>query len=254
MGGAAEGGAASEGFVLRVEDSAGNVGEVLGPLYPLSRSESAERVAINSNALESFTRLLDEPDSADIIFLAEERPLYAHRCILTARCEAFRGMFSSPMREGQKPEGSAPIRVPVLEVSYAAFRCMLQYIYGGAVQVPEELAVELLGLADRYLLSGLKLLCGFTLEKMIGVDTVVRIIQAADRWDTPTGQLKAHCMEYILANYEAVVSHSVFDELASSPQLLLEILRAAARIVGQPTSPTLPPGSGGRPHKRARKS
>ena len=48
--------------------------------------------------------------------------------------------------------------MPVLEVGYAAFRCMLQYVYGGAVAVPEELAVELLGLADRYLLSGLKLL------------------------------------------------------------------------------------------------
>ena len=70
-------------------------------------------------------------------------------------------------------------------MSHAAFRSMLLYIYGGAVHVPEELAVELLGLADRYLLSGLKQLCGFTLEKMVGVDTVARIIQAAERWDSP---------------------------------------------------------------------
>ena len=63
-------------------------------------------------------------------------------------------MFNSRMREGS----SSCVEVPVLEVGYAAFRCMLQYVYGGAVAVPEELAVELLGLADRYLLSGLKLL------------------------------------------------------------------------------------------------
>ena len=31
--------------------------------------------------------------------------------------------------------------------------------------VPEDLAVELLGLADRYLLHDLKLLCGFTLAR-----------------------------------------------------------------------------------------
>lgn len=92
--------------------------------------------------------------------------------------------------------------------------------------MPEELAVELLGLADRYLLNGLKQLCGFTLEKMIAVDTVARIIQAAERWDSPEGQLKGRCMEYILTNYEAVVAHPVFEELASSPQLLLEITRA----------------------------
>ena len=196
---------AAEGFVLRVEDAAGNVGETLGPLFPLTRSEGAQRVAINSAALNDITALLDEPDSSDVrtphtlptlpppsgasaayrllhpspalgkptvathrclaasslcschgtprsspsssqvVFVAEGKPLHAHRCILTARCEAFRGMFNSSMREGSR----ACHEVPVHEVSHAAFRCMLQYIYGGAVHVPEELAVELLGLADR---------------------------------------------------------------------------------------------------------
>ena len=139
------------------------------------------------------------------------------------------------------------------EVSYAAFRCMLRYIYGGAVHVPEELAVELLGLADRYLLDGLKQLCGFTLARMIHVDTVARIIQAAERWDAADGQLKVRCMEYILTNYEAVVAHPVFEELASSPQLLLEITRAAARLVSaSPTSPANPSPPALRPVKRPR--
>ena len=119
---------ATEGFVLRVEDGAGNVGETLGPLYPLTSSEGAQRVAINSTALNDITALLDDVDSSDVIFLAEGKPLHAHRCILTARCEAFRGMFNSQMREGSR----ACHEVPVHEVSHAAFRCMLLYIYGGA--------------------------------------------------------------------------------------------------------------------------
>jgi hypothetical protein len=243
---------ATDGFMLRVEDSAGNVGEVLGPLFPVTRSEGAQRVGINATALADFTRLLDDGESsgADVVFLAEGKPLHAHRCILAARCEAFRGMFNSPMREGNGTQRAAAVEVPVHEVSYAAFRCMLLYIYGGAVHVPEDLAVELLGLADRYLLDGLKQLCGFTLEKMVAVETVARIIQAAERWDAPDGQLKGKCMEYILNNYEAVVGHPVFEELASSPQLLLEITRAAARIVG-PTYATTPVPAL-RPHKRKR--
>ena len=139
-------------LALAWQDSAGNVGEDVGPLYPLTRDEGAQRVAINTAALADFTNLLEDTDSSDVIFIAEGRPLHAHRCILNARCEAFRGMFNSAMREGS----TACPEVPVLEVSYAAFRCMLHYIYGGAVHVPEELAVELLGLADRYLLRGLK--------------------------------------------------------------------------------------------------
>ena len=87
---------------------------------------------------------------------------------------------------------------------------------------------------------------------MVAVETVARIIQAAERWDAPDGQLKGKCMEYILNNYEAVVGHPVFEELASSPQLLLEITRAAARIVG-PTFATTPVPAL-RPHKRSRKA
>jgi len=243
----------TEGFVLRVEDSAGSVGEVLGPLYPLSRSEGAQRVAINAAALNDFTGLLEDDGSADVVFLCEGRPLQAHRCILTARCEAFRGMFNSQMREGSKESCH---EVEILEASHAAFKYMLQYIYGGAVVVPEELAVELLGLADRYLLSGLKQLCGFTLARMVGVDTVARIIQAAERWDTPSGPLKALCLEYILANYEACVSHPVFEELQGSPQLLLEITRAATRIISPPSSGEVGTHGGTiwRPQKRRRES
>ena len=173
--------------------------------------------------------------------------MHAHRCILTARCEAFRGMFNSSMKEGSK----ACQEVPILEVSYGSFHCMLQYIYGGAVQVPDELAVELLGLADRYLLDGLKLLCGFTLARMVSVETVARIIQAADRWDVDRSQLKQLCMDFILANYEQVVTHPVFEELSSSPHLLLEITRAAIRILAPATS--IPgPATYTRPGKRPR--
>ncbi len=235
---------ARDGFVLRVEDVAGNVGEVLGPIYPLTTSEGAQRVEINTSALSDFTCLLDDVDSSDVIFLVEGKPLHGHRCILTARCETFRAMFNSKMREGSK----ACAEVPMHEVSHAAFKCMMQYIYGGAVLVPEELAVELLGLAERFLLDGLKLLCGFTLARMVAVDTVSRIYQAADRWDAPGGQLKHLCMEFILNNYEAVVSHPVFEELVSSPHLLLEITRAASRIVAPA------PTTSWRSNKRKRES
>ena len=55
--------------------------------------ESAERVAINSTALENFTRLLDEPASADVVFMVEGKPLHAHRCILTLASVCFERMF-----------------------------------------------------------------------------------------------------------------------------------------------------------------
>ena len=109
--------------------------------------------------------------------------------------------------------------------------------------MPEELAVEVLGLADQYLMEGLKEMCGFTLARMVSVDSVARIIQAADRWDASGSQLKTKCMEFILSNYKEVVMNPVFEELSSSPHLLLEIIRAAAtQVVAKP--PANPDGWG----------
>lgn len=219
---------AKNGFVIRCqdEDDSRISSEIAGPFYPLGRIESSQRVAINNAALADFVSLLHDEATADVTFVVDGHEVPAHRCILAARCETFRRMFNSSMREGQMGQ-----KVEIAEVSHAAFACMLQYIYGGAVAVPEDFAVELLGLADRYLLDGLKLLCGFTLTSMVSVDTVSRIMLAADRWDVPSSQLKAHCLSFTLDNYEAVVNAPSFEELTSSPHLMLAVIRAAANIV-----------------------
>lgn len=227
---------AKDGFVIRVEDEDGSrqSSEVAGPFHPMDRIESSQRVAINSAALADISSLISDECTADVTFVVEGREVPAHRCILAARCETFRRMFNSSMREGQRENGQ---KVEIAEASYAAFFCMLRFIYGGSVTVPEELAVELLGLADRYLLDGLKLLCGFTLTNMVSVDTVASILQAADRWDSPSSQLKAHCLSFVLEHYDDVVNSSAFEELTLSPHLLLAVTRAAANIVAPPLRP-----------------
>ena len=149
--------------------------------------------------------------------------------------------------------------------------------------VPEDLAVELLGLADRYLLHDLKLLCGFTLARMISVETVCRIVQAADRWDARDSQLRAQCIEcamrrasdrgrptgphtchrhshpappasslcrFIVENYKEVVSSATYDELTTSPQILLDIAKAVAPSVKKGKNPSPAASSYTPPSKR----
>ena len=149
--------------------------------------------------------------------------------------------------------------------------------------MPEDLAVELLGLADRYLLNDLKLLCGFTLARMISVETVCRIVQAADRWDARDSQLRAQCIEYamrrasdrgrptgphpchrhshpappasslcrfIVENYKEVVSSATYDELTTSPQILLDIAKAVAPSVKKGKNPSPAASSYTPPSKR----
>eukprot|EP00879_Flechtneria_rotunda_P007709 GHRR01008082.1.p1 GENE.GHRR01008082.1~~GHRR01008082.1.p1 ORF type:complete len:625 (+),score=228.53 GHRR01008082.1:277-2151(+) len=75
---------------------------------------------------------------ADICFLVEGRPFYAHRIALLASSEAFRAMFNQGFRESE----ASSIEIP--NISYEVFTAMMRYIYVGSVEVEQEWAMQLL--------------------------------------------------------------------------------------------------------------
>lgn len=216
-----------------------------GPFTPTPGREVAQRLVLNTEALSQISSLLDDEASADVTFVVGEERIHAHSNILNARCETLRAMLTSPMAEGQQrsgrarssdsdgggSDGSAGVakrEVRVREVRPAVFRKMLEHLYGGAIDVDPDMAIELLALADQYMLPGLKLTCGFALRRSITVETVCRIIQAADRFDCPGSELKSQCLSFIMHNYQAVVGSTMWDELEASPHLLVQITREIA--------------------------
>lgn len=245
-----------------------------GPFTPVPGREVAQRSALNEAALGQMRSMLDDETTADVQFLVGAETIFAHRCVLAARCEALKAMLSSGLAEGRpasahrdegdgapakRRAGAAPDtlephdasrryaaataaddgassraeRVPlwtvtVKEARPAVFRKMLEFIYAGAIEVEAEMATELLALADQYMLHDLKVICGFGLRKSISVETVCRIIQSADRFDCEGSELKQQCLAFILNNYSEVVGCPMWEELAQSPHLLVEITRALA--------------------------
>ena len=67
-------------------------------------------------------------DWADVVFVAEDKPIAAHRVILTARSEYFSAMFSSGMRESV--DGTVEVVVPD---SYKCFYRLLAFMYTGTI-------------------------------------------------------------------------------------------------------------------------
>jgi len=230
-----------------------------GPFTALGGREVVHRLTLNEDALGAFASLLGDEESADVAFDVEGETILAHRCILAARCETFKAMFSSGMAESTAVSGEGGDRhvrrVRIREVPARIFRYMLEFIYSGAIGVDPKDAMEVLALADQYMLPDLKLLCGFALRQLISVETVCNIIQAADRYDCDSSELKAECLAFILANYEKVVQSTYFSELQSSPHLLLQIHRAVAPNLKapRPTGANSPPVAH-HTRKRARES
>jgi BTB/POZ domain len=144
--------------------------------------------------------------------------IYAHKAILAARCEHFRAMFTSGMKESAH---GAAIEYP--EWSSAAFLSMLSFIYTGSIQgLSSNVAVELLALSDRFGLDGLRVLAETALTNVVDASNVFTLISHAHRFGA--SNLKAFCLDYIVKQSEAV-SLDALDVLADTPTLLIEITK-----------------------------
>ena len=83
---------------------------------------------------EDYGKLVEAPELADVVLVVEGERFPAHRNVLAARSEYFRGLLLSGMQEG-----SGQQEIPLEEVSVGAFRVVLRYLYTAAVPAWEEL-------------------------------------------------------------------------------------------------------------------
>ena len=88
-----------------------------------------------------------------------------------------------------------------------------------------EFLLELLKLADQYLVSSLSKMCESSILRLISVDNVSILLQNAHFRDAFA--LKKRCLSFILDHFAEVIATEAFVVLP--PELLREVLRAASR-------------------------
>ena len=169
--------------------------------------------------------LLNNPARSDVTFMVEGRPIYAHRCVIMCRCDPLERMLEGPMRESSQKE------IVLHEQQYEVFMALLEYLYTdrvAAIQsktVKVEFALDLLSVADQFLVEKLKLLCENSIQKSIDVDNVAHMLSTADQ--RQAHGLRKKCFEYILRHFGKVIGTQAFSEI--SKPLLQEVLFAASK-------------------------
>jgi hypothetical protein len=109
----------------------------MGPVDAAAEAaaEAQEEKALETQKLkEDYGKLVEAPELADVVLVVEGERFPAHRNVLAARSEYFRGLLLSGMQEG-----SGQQEIPLEEVSAGAFRVVLRYLYTAAVPAWEEL-------------------------------------------------------------------------------------------------------------------
>ena len=171
---------------------------------------------------------------SDVAFIVEGRSVHAHKFILFARSEYFRRMFTSGYREATDSS------IDITDVRHEVFLCVLAFLYTGKPRdLDPEMAIEVLGVADRYSIEPLKRLCADLITRSVGVHNVASVLIAADTYGVL--HLRQHCINFIVEHFAEVVRTEDFRELisAESRSLVLQLLEeVAARL---PPAPPLQP-------------
>ena len=127
------------------------------------REDEQEEIFIPASTLPiDLGGALGESEWADVKFVANGKPIYAHRCILSARSTYFSAMFRSG---GMEDSGGEAVEVRVPD-SYVGLLRVLVWIYcGNLAESGTDALLEDLLAADRYALFDMKRVC----ESMIKV-------------------------------------------------------------------------------------
>ena len=108
----------------------------MGPVEEQVAPQHDEEKAAMAKALADYGKLVEAEELADVVLVVEGERFPAHRAVLAARSEYFRGLFKSGMQEGGRRE------MAYEDVSAGAFRVLLRYLYTGEVPAGDEDAGE----------------------------------------------------------------------------------------------------------------
>lgn len=159
----------------------------------------------------------------------------AHKCVLTARAEYFKALFrkSSSFREGAS--GTVAVE-PCFDPS--TIRRMLEFVYSnriaGLSSASTDDILDLLHLADKWLLRDLKRLCEYELIRShMDVDNVAKMYCATE--EHHAGRLSQACIDFIMENIREVTGNVSFqEEMKHYPHLCIPVLKAAADLIPEP--------------------
>ena len=163
--------------------------------------------------------LLKSSKLSDFTIKVGNQKFTCHKAILAARSSFFERMLINNTEE----EGTVQ-ELSLTDISPDTVSNMLNYIYTNTVENIEEAATDLLPVADKYSLTGLKAMCSAALIPQIKVETAVDLALMSDKHNVEN--LRRAAIRYIVDNkkwyQKDPACHEVF---LNNPALVLDMFK-----------------------------
>ncbi|XP_034244159.1 uncharacterized protein LOC117646917 isoform X2 [Thrips palmi] len=161
----------------------------------------------------------------DVVFKVDGEELAAHRAVVAARSPVFLRMLQSGFQEDL--EGV----VHVEGVSAPLFRKFLTYLYRGELEREEhwkDCEVDLLELADRYMVDAMKAECERRLMQ-VGMGAVVSLLQTVSTRPCISSSVRSRAVEVAIENWSQIsTTHEWADFDAQNP-ILADFIRGGCQ-------------------------
>jgi speckle-type POZ protein len=166
------------------------------------------------------------PCFSDVVLVASEDesgkpvanpvPVPAHKAVLASRSPVFRAMLENEMEESR----SGTIKIG--DVSYDALRAFVNYLYTAEASLDEQMACDLLVLAEKYQVKNLKTYCEkFMMSKLNWENSLLTFAFAHQH---NAKNLVDAAQSLILDNMDKLSKREEYKELVDKdPRLVVEI-------------------------------
>jgi len=183
----------------------------LGLMEALSQATAGD--IPNTKQVAVLQETLDNP--FDVTLVVEDgKEFKAHRRVLSEASPFFERLLNSDMKESKE----GVIRLEIL--TDVGMREILEFIYTGSVQISaEDMAIELIRMADYLVLSSQKTVAGKFLGQYLNILNAISIYFLADIYGCE--ELLTNTTNFIFANFTAVTKTEGFFNLSGKEVKML---------------------------------
>ncbi|XP_046584569.1 rho-related protein racA-like isoform X1 [Haliotis rubra] len=169
----------------------------------------------------------NQPEAADVVFDIGGREVYAHKVVLTSRCDVMAAMFGGAFIEAQQ-SGRCKVNIP--NTTCECFLALLEYLYTDHAPIEGGDAVGILVLADEYCQPRLLNMCELYITKEVDrsctknikkskIDVIGLLLTSQLH---NASQLSKWCLHFISTNYIAFSKRPEFVMLKGDNRVHVE--------------------------------
>lgn len=159
---------------------------------------------------------------SDVVLVASQDasvPVPAHKAVLASRSPVFRAMLENQMEE------SLSGTIKIGDVSYDALRAFVNYLYTAEISLDEDMACDLLILAEKYQVQHLKDYCEKFLVSKLNWDNSIMSYTFAHQHNAK--HIVEAALNLITDNMDKLTTREEYMDLVEKdPRLVVEVYEA----------------------------